>query len=81
MPDHWHGLLQLDDEPLGRVVNRFKAGVTRALHASYGRDGRNWDRSFHDHALRADEDVRRVARYIVANPLRAGLIDNVLDYP
>ncbi|MEY2151922.1 transposase [Rhodanobacter sp. 115] len=80
MPDHWHGLLQLGNEPLARVINRFKANVTRALHASSVTNQRVWDRSFHDHALRADEDVRRIARYIVANPIRAGLAKSALDY-
>lgn len=81
MPDHWHGLLQLGDEPLGRVMNRFKACASRALHESCGLDGSLWDRSFHDHALRVDEDIRAVARYVVANPVRAGLVDSVFDYP
>jgi len=81
MPDHWHGLLQLGDEPLGRVMNRFKACASRALHASCGLDGPPWDRSFHDRALRVEEDVMAVARYVVANPVRAGLADSVLAYP
>jgi REP element-mobilizing transposase RayT len=38
-------------------------------------------RAFYDHALRQDEDVQGVARYIVANPLRAGLVENIGDYP
>ncbi len=81
MPDHWHGLIKLGDESLARVVGRFKAQVTRALHASGTVDGRVWDRSFHDHALRVDEDVRVAARYVVANPTRAGLVTSALDYP
>jgi putative transposase len=81
MPDHWHGLLQLGDESLGRVMSRFKAGVSRVLHESCGLVGPLWDRSFHDHALRVDEDIKTVARYIVANPVRAGLVDSVFAYP
>jgi putative transposase len=42
---------------------------------------RIWQTGFHDHALRADEDVVRVARYIVANPLRAGLVSSPGEYP
>jgi len=81
MPDHWHGLVRLGDEPLGRVMNRFKAGVTRSLHAANAAEGRIWDRGFHDRALRADQDLRQAARYLVANPLRAGLVTQALDYP
>ncbi|ODV13551.1 MAG: transposase [Rhodanobacter sp. SCN 68-63] len=81
MPDHWHGLLELGHEPLDRVVARFKAAVSRALHASGRLAGPLWDRSFHDHALRRDEDMRSAARYIVGNPVRAGLVDSALLYP
>lgn len=80
MPDHWHGLVRLgprDGLPL--VVNRFKAITTKRLHAVLPRSV--WARGFHDHALRQEESVIGAARYIVANPLRAGLVDNVLDYP
>ena len=81
MPDHWHGLLVLGGEPLGHAMCRFKAAVTRSLRAPGLIDGQVWDRSFHDHAMRHDEDITRAARYIVANPLRAGLADSVLGYP
>jgi REP element-mobilizing transposase RayT len=46
MPDHWHGLLQLGDEPLGRVMNRFNGGASRALHASGEMERSPWDRGF-----------------------------------
>ena len=81
MPDHWHGLLELGHEPLDRVVARLKAAISRALHASGTVDGPLWDRSFHDRALRHDENLRRAARYIIGNPVRAGLAHSVLDYP
>jgi REP-associated tyrosine transposase len=81
MPDHWHGLLQLGNEPLARVMNRFKGNLTRALNPSLAVSRRIWDRSFHDHALRADEDVRQAARYIVTNPIRAVLAKSALGYP
>ena len=35
----------------------------------------------YDHALRKDEDVKKIARYIIANPLRAGLVEKIEDYP
>ena len=41
----------------------------------------HWQSGFHDHALRTEEDVRNVARYVIANPQRAGLVEHVSDYP
>lgn len=81
MPDHWHGLVQLGDrDALALAVNRFKARITKAVHGC-GVAGAVWARAYHDHALRADEDVRAAARYIVANPMRAGIVIHACDYP
>jgi REP element-mobilizing transposase RayT len=81
MPDHIHLLLQLGDTPLQRVVNRMKSRSAIKLNRQIGRTGRFWAPGYYDHALRAEEDLRGVARYIVANPLRAGLVRNIGDYP
>ncbi len=82
MPDHAHWLLQLGErESLASVVNRLKAGSARAANTVLGRGGSLWSRAYHDHAVRSDEDVRAVARYIIANPIRAGLVQHVGDYP
>lgn len=76
MPDYVHWLVQLNGGAnLGEVVRRIKARVSLHLGTSV------WQRGFHDHALRKDEDLVGVARYVVANPVRAGLVQRVGDYP
>ncbi len=40
-----------------------------------------WQRYGFEHVLRGDEPTRIVARYIVGNPIRAGLAERVEDYP
>ncbi|MEZ2419222.1 transposase [Luteibacter sp. RCC_6_2] len=81
MPDHWHGLIELHDGDISRVVARYKAMVSSSIKRSTGRVSPVWQKSFHDRALRKDDDVKAAARYIVANPLRAGLVDRIGDYP
>jgi len=81
MPDHIHLLLQLGKVPMHRVINRLKSCSARYLNREIGRSGRFWDHGFHDHALRKQEGVRDAARYIVANPIRAGLVKRYGDYP
>ena len=39
-----------------------------------------WQPNYHDHAVRQDEDMRKMARYIVANPLTANLVERLGDY-
>ena len=82
MPDHAHWLLQLGEtERLHRVVARLKTVSAERVNAGIRRTGPVWNRAYHDRALRDDEDAAAVARYIVANPLRAGLARRVGDYP
>jgi len=81
MPDHIHMLLQLGEFSLTRVMNRMKSKSAVMLNRELGRAGRFWQRGYYDHALRKNEDVQSVARYIVANPLRAGLVNNIANYP
>ena len=82
MPDHWHGLVQLGvNESLSRNVGRAKASVSRAWPRDPGGKGSPWQSGFHDRALLADEQLLAAVRYVVANPLRAGLARRLGDYP
>jgi REP element-mobilizing transposase RayT len=82
MPDHVHWLLQLGDrDRLAVVVNRMKSASARGTNRVIGRQGGLWQPAYHDHALRKEQDLKGVARYIIANPLRAGLVRRVGDYP
>lgn len=43
--------------------------------------GRVWQKGFHDRAVRRDEDIQAIARYLVMNPVRAGIVTRIWDYP
>ena len=82
MPDHFHGLLQLGEKTsLQNTVNRLKSASARRANRALGRAGPLWSRAYHDHALRREDDLLETARYIVANPVRAGLVRRVGEYP
>ncbi|MBT9571801.1 transposase [Pseudomonas umsongensis] len=81
MPDHLHWLFELKNNTLTCIMARTKSRITLALNRSLERDGSLWQHGFHDRAIRRDEDLPAVARYIVANPLRAGLVEKIGDYP
>ncbi|MBN8514003.1 transposase [Accumulibacter sp.] len=76
MPDHVHWLLELASEvSVSDAVRIYRAKVSLSL----GR--RIWQKGFHDRAVRRDEDLAAVARYVVHNPVRAGLVERLGDYP
>jgi putative transposase len=82
MPDHIHVLIELGDkEPLSLVVQRIKSMIAVVINQERIRRQPVWQRGYYDHAIRTDEDVLLAARYIVNNPIRAGLAENMGDHP
>jgi len=82
MPDHLHWLFGLTEHAdLKKVMQLVKGRSAHYINERLSRKGKIWDKAYHDHALRKDEDVKRVARYIVANPLRKRLVNKIADYP
>lgn len=82
MPDHFHGLLRLHGGlPLSTVVRYLKARSARRIATRRDTGGRLWQPGFHDRALRKEEKRITIARYIIANPLRAGLVRRIGEYP
>jgi REP-associated tyrosine transposase len=75
MPDHVHWLMQLRRRStLSACVGSMKSQVASLLKKNEPGQDKVWQRGFHDHAVRRDENLMAIARYLVANPLRAGLV-------
>ncbi len=75
MPDHLHWIMQLGTvHNLSDTIQALKSIISRKLGETVFQKG------FYDHAIRREEDIKSLARYIVANPLRAGLVSNINDY-
>jgi REP element-mobilizing transposase RayT len=82
MPDHVHWVFQLGESTdLSSTIKRFKARSAHRVNRFLRRQGSLWQKAFYDHAIREEEDIQGIARYIVANPLRAGLVAHIGDYP
>jgi putative transposase len=81
MPDHFHWLLELGGSDLTPLMQRIKSCSARAINKARGQNTQLWQRGFYDQALRREEDLVKMARYVVANPLRAGLVSKLGNYP
>ena len=76
MPDHVHWLFASGSKhQLPNVVKTIKSKVSIKIGKPV------WQSGYYDHAIRQDEDIVNIARYIIANPIRAGLVKRVGDYP
>jgi putative transposase len=81
MPDHLHLLVSgaQEDADLKMFVSRAKQFSAFEFSRQKGR--RLWQRYGYERVLRNEESTEDVIRYIVGNPIRAGLVTKVTDYP
>jgi putative transposase len=81
MPDHLHLLVEAVNEgaDAASFVHDTKQRSAYLVRKKYGK--RLWQPSYYDRILRDDEATLSVARYVLENPVRAGLAKSPLDYP
>jgi REP element-mobilizing transposase RayT len=81
MPDHLHVLAEggTPDADFRAFVHAFKQ--RSAFHWKRAHGFALWERSYFERVLRKDESTVSVVRYIIDNPVRAGLVLNPGDYP
>ncbi|MFA5909773.1 MAG: transposase [Vicinamibacterales bacterium] len=81
MPDHVHYLVSgtRADASLPDFVSMWKQRTGFAWHKRTGK--RLWQKGYYEHMLRSDEAHLPIARYILENPVRAGLVRDIRDYP
>ena len=76
MPDHFHWLVMLDEKSpdIPSLMRRVETSTTKQKDVK-------WQRGYYDRAIRKEEDILDVARYIIANPIRAKICKSVREYP
>jgi putative transposase len=80
MPDHVHLLLEANrpDAGVAALISRWKQATGFRFKQTCGL--RLWQPGFFDRVLREQESSSVVAAYIVANPVRAGIVKVVGEY-
>ncbi len=80
MPDHFHATLGIGDSglTLSRICGAFKSLSTREFWKYH--DGKLWQRQFHDHVIRNEQDFAETVKYIRLNPVKAKLVENWQDW-
>ena len=76
MTDHVHLLLSFPEteKRIQAIVSKRKEWIAKTLKIE-------WQRDFFEHRLRKEESLREKADYILANPVRAGLVERTEDWP
>ncbi|MEQ1761015.1 MAG: transposase [Vicinamibacterales bacterium] len=81
MPDHLHLLVEgtsawSDLQAFVTVAKRCSGTAHAAIHGTP-----LWQEGYHERVLRPTDDPRAIARYILENPVRAGLVQSPTAYP
>jgi putative transposase len=81
MPDHLHMLVEgtrpdSDGRRFFSLAKQYSGYMHAKLHG-----GRLWQRYGYEHVVRSDQTSRAVSRYILENPVRAGLVLTPGDWP
>jgi putative transposase len=81
MPDHLH-VFACGNDPQADLKRFMKTFKQRSSYEWLrGAGSALWQRSYYDRVLRPGEDTWVVARYILGNPVRAGLSTDAAGYP
>ena len=76
MPDHVHLVAWFPEieKRVQTIVSKWKEWTAKTLKIE-------WQRDFFEHRLRKEESFGEKADYILANPVRAGLVERAEDWP
>jgi len=82
MPDHVHLVVEGcgDNSDLLRFVKIAKQRVVYSLREEHA-VRHVWQEGFHDWVLRPHQSTEDAVRYVLNNPIRAGLVEKPEDYP
>jgi REP element-mobilizing transposase RayT len=73
MPNHYHLLIQTTEANLSSGMHRLNFRYAIAFNRRYDVTGHVFERRFHSEPIESDEHLFEAARYIVLNPVRAGI--------
>lgn len=82
LPNHFHLVLELADQTaLSQFMQWLLTSHVRRYHKHYGSSGHIWQGRFKSFPVQRDEHLMTVLRYVLQNPVRAGLSDTVHEWP
>ncbi|MCJ7774308.1 MAG: transposase [Desulfobacterales bacterium] len=81
LPNHYHLLIQTPDANLSRSMRHLNGVYTQRYNSKHSCDGQLFRGRYKSILISEDSYLLQVVRYIHKNPLKAGLVKNLADYP
>ena len=80
MDNHYHLLIQVKDQPLAQLLWYINRNYTLYYNQRYHRIGTIYGGRYKSYLITEPHKFFSTVRYIVRNPLKAGLVDSLLRY-
>ena len=81
MNNHYHLLLKTNKPNISKGMQWFGTTYTRRYNVKHKRNGHLFQRRFKNFLVENDEYLMLLSCYIHRNPLRAGIVRRLVDYP
>jgi putative transposase len=75
MPTHYHLLVETPDPNLSEGMHLLNTAYAAGFNAAHEHVGHLFQKRFHSELVTRDEHLLEAMRYVVLNPVRAGLIE------
>ncbi len=80
MPNHVHLLVEVRDAPLSRLMQALQFRYTRTFNIRYKKSGHLFQGRYKAILCMRDAYLLELSAYLHLNPVRAGLVDDPMDY-
>jgi len=65
---------------LAAIMKSLKNWTARQCNLALGREGQFWQHESYDHVVRNQPEWERIVKYVLNNPVKAGLVENSGDW-
>ncbi len=81
MPNHYHLVVKLKEaEEFSNGMRWFKTTHVRRYHKHYKTSGHLWQGRYKNFAVKDDDHLLTLVRYVEGNPVRADLVESATDW-
>ena len=80
LSNHYHLVVRTSVVPLSRSMQRLQGGFARRFNRRWERSGPLWQSRYQARVIDSQEYVEQAIIYVHLNPVRAGLVENPVDY-
>jgi len=81
MTNHYHVVVETPEGNLAQGMRQLNGVYTQSINRAHGRVGHVFQGRYKSILIEKDSYLLELARYVVLNPLRAGMINEIGDWP